>query len=167
MKYLLWGSTLAGYLFVLYSTTPYLYGHVYEAHWSAVLFPLNRVVWALMLSTLIYLCITNNAGPVGQLLAWKGFIPLSRLTYSVYLTHVWVVYVTLGARRQLIDPNTRYAVILCCGTVLVSFAVGTLFTILFESPLIHWMNSFKRRNHETSGTSKKETLQCYVQVQKD
>ena len=30
-------------------------------------------------------------GPVDAILSWKAFIPLGRLTYSVYLTHFYVI----------------------------------------------------------------------------
>ena len=40
------------------------------------------------------------AGFVNSLLSWKGFIPLSRLSYCAYLVHPAVIYYSLLSQRQ-------------------------------------------------------------------
>lgn len=61
-----------------------------------------------MLTLVMWLCATNNGTILGRLLSWSGFRPLSRVTYSTYLTHSWVLWVALGTRRELIDLKVRY-----------------------------------------------------------
>ena len=41
-------------------------------------------------------------GYVNTVLSWKGFIPLSRLTYCAYLVHPPIIYYYLLTRRRLI-----------------------------------------------------------------
>ena len=134
---------LLGYLTVVYSTTPYLHGVSREPQYSALLFTLNRTIWACMLTLLLWLCITKNGGIVGRILSWSAWKPLARMTYSVYLTHAWVLYVILGGRRQLIDLDMRSVLLLCSGSLALCYLVAALFTLLFESPLIHALDSLK------------------------
>lgn len=142
-KYLYWLLAFAGYLFCMYSTAPWLHGRPYDPFWSAVLFPLNRTIWALVLTLVIWLCLTKNGSLVGRLLSWSGFRPLSRMTYSVYLTHSWVLWVVLGARRDLIDLSATFITLLCAGVIVLSYFIGFIFTILFETPLIHVIEYIK------------------------
>lgn len=132
-----------GYLFCVYSTLPWLYGRPYEPLWSAIIFPLNSTVWALMLTLVIWLCITKNGSVIGALLSWSGLRVLSRMTYAVYLCHAWVCWVVLGTRRDLIDLSTRSLVIMMMGIVVVSYMVGFIFTIMFETPVIHLIEHIK------------------------
>lgn len=146
----------AGYLFCLYSTLPWLYGRPYDPFWSAIIFPLNSTVWALVVTLVIWLCITKNGSIVGRFLSWSGFRPLSRMTYSVYLCHAWVCWVALGTRRDLIDLSPRALIITITGIVLVSYVIGFLFTIMFETPIIHSIEHIKNKWIENSLKNKEK-----------
>ncbi len=87
---------------------------------------------------------TGNGGLLGRLLSSKVFRPLSRTTYAVYLTHVWVVWVTAGARRAPIDLSAHSLLLLFAAEVLVAFGIGFLFTVLFESPVIYALHYIKK-----------------------
>lgn len=143
-KYLLWLLAFSGYAFCIYSTLPWLFGRPYEPIWSAILFPLNRTIWALVLTLVVWLCLTNNGTIIGRFLSWTALRPLSRMTYSVYLTHAWVLWIALGTRRELIDPSARSILLLSSGVITASFVIGFFFTILFETPLIHFLEYIKR-----------------------
>lgn len=131
------------YLFCIYSTLPWLFGRPYSGIWSAIVFPVNSTVWSLLLTLVIWLCITKNGSLVGSFLQWTPFRPLSRLTYSVYLTHAWTVWVYTGTRRNLIDLNSVQAVQLLMAIVVISYVVAFFFTIIFESPLIRFIEYLK------------------------
>jgi len=153
-------AIFAAYLFEIYNTVPYLKGRPYDPLWSAFWFPLNRALWALILTSIIWLCITNNGGIVGRVLQWRGFKPLSRLTYAVYLTHAWTLWIALGARRDLIDINTRSVIVLCGGILLSAFSVAFVFTVLFEAPLFHILELIKSgrvKGHDDEQSSGMET----------
>jgi len=68
------------------------------------------------------------------------------MTYSVYLTHAWSVWIALGSRRTLIDISPRALVVLCGGVLLSAFTIAFIFTFLFESPLFHILDSIKGRS---------------------
>lgn len=80
------------------------------------------------------------------------------MTYSVYLTHAWVLYVALGTRRDLIDLSPRSLIMLFGGVISASFALGFLFTILFETPLIHVLEYIKRRWIDGEDTQQQQLM---------
>jgi peptidoglycan/LPS O-acetylase OafA/YrhL len=91
------------------------------------------------------MCITGNGGLVNKFLSWKAFIPLSRLTYCVYLTHAWIVWIYWGSKKDLVDMNNFNILSLFSGIIFMSYILGAIFSLLFESPflvlqkyLMHW-----------------------------
>ena len=142
---LLWTVSLSGFLFSLYATYPWLHGRPYSPVISALIYPTTLLTWTFGLTLAIWLCVTNNGGIIGTFLSYFQFRPLSRMTYSVYLTHVWIVWTSNGSRRDLIDLNTQSMIIYCGGIILCSYFVGFLFTVLFESPLINGLEYWKHR----------------------
>lgn len=148
----------------MYSTVPWLYGRPYEPIWSAILFPLNRTLWALLLTGVLWLCLTGNGTFVGRFLSWSALRPLSRMTYSVYLTHAWILWIALGTRRDLIDLSPRSLLMLFGGVICASFALGFLFTILFETPLIHVLEYIKRRWIDGEDTQQQQQQQLMLMM---
>lgn len=139
-----------GNMFCIYSTFPWVHGRPYDRLWSAILYPTNTTVWALVLTLTIWLCATNNGSFIGRFLSWSGFRPLSRMTFSVYLTHVWVLWTALGTRRDLIDMSSHSALLLVAGVIVASYLVGFLFTILFDTPVLHLIDFIKRSFYQTN-----------------
>lgn len=110
---------------------------------SAVIYPLNVILWSIMLVMIMWVCITDECCYVNQILSLKFWRPLSRVTYSVYLTHPWVIALLIGARRQpfIQDFGSVFSHLL---TVFVlSFIVGLLFSIFFEGPFCIGMEYLK------------------------
>lgn len=134
---------LGGYVFCVLSTLPWLHGRANDRYWSALLYPLNTTLWALVLTMIIWLCITHNGSFVGRILSSPLLRPLSRLTYSVFLIHVWVLWVAVGTRRELLDMSTHSAGLLATGVLVVSYIIALVFTIMFETPVIHLIEYIK------------------------
>lgn len=104
--YLIWTITLFSFLVPIRDNVYWLRGESYSPLLSAFYYPFCRIVWSLCISSLIWCCISGNGGLINKFLSWKGFVPLARLTYSVYLTHAWVVWIYYGSRRERIDTST-------------------------------------------------------------
>ncbi|KAH9501114.1 hypothetical protein DERF_011981 [Dermatophagoides farinae] len=45
LRYICWPIIIGGYLFCIYSPTPWIYGRPFNPIWSAILWPLNRIFW--------------------------------------------------------------------------------------------------------------------------
>ncbi len=131
---LIWILILLGYLIIIFDIQYWTYGAPYNRWISALFYPLTKIIWAINTATVIWMCITGNGGFVNKFLSWKAFIPLSRLTYSVFLTHAWIVWIYWGSKRDLVDLNSLTIISLYLGVLLMSYLIGALFSILFESP---------------------------------
>nr|CAD7393862.1 unnamed protein product [Timema cristinae] len=62
--------------------------YVYDRLACSFYFALFRTCWALGVAWIVFSCVAGYGGPVNKLLSWKGWIPLSRLTYCIYLVHL-------------------------------------------------------------------------------
>ncbi|KAJ8687833.1 hypothetical protein QAD02_023627, partial [Eretmocerus hayati] len=58
-----------------------------------------KVIWSIVICWIIYCSITDRTGIVSRILSWKYFLPLSRLSYSVYLIHMIFPTLRIGASR--------------------------------------------------------------------
>lgn len=52
---------------------------------------LFRIIWAIGLGYIILACVTSNGGIVNSILSWPVWLPLSRLSYCLYLFHTVVI----------------------------------------------------------------------------
>ena len=125
---------MISFAFIFYDSMIWAYGRPFHRLVAALLFPLKKMLWALNIATIIWMCITRNATLVNKFLSFRGFVPLSRLTYSVYLTHAWIVWIYWGTRRDTIDMKNFTILSLTCSIVLMSFVLSLVFSLLFEAP---------------------------------
>ena len=97
-------STLFGVLFGVYFWNN---GMETSALLNAFYSSTHRTVWACGLAWLVYACISGQGGWINAFLSWKGFIPMSRLTFMVYLAHPWLIWLYMANARHLVD-TTHY-----------------------------------------------------------
>jgi peptidoglycan/LPS O-acetylase OafA/YrhL len=135
-RLLIWFLSAVGFLICIYDTRYWIYGAPYNRWISAFLYPTTKIIWALSIALVIWMCITGNGGLVNKLLSWKAFIPLSRLTYSVYLTHAWLVWIYWASKKDLVDMNNFSILSLTSGLLLMSYGLGAVFSLIFESPFL-------------------------------
>ncbi len=92
IKLLIWILILFAFSMCIFYTQLRAYGKPHNRWTSAFIYPITTIIWAINTATIIWMCFTGNGGLINKFVSWKAFIPLSRLTYSVYLTHVWIVW---------------------------------------------------------------------------
>uniref|UniRef100_T2M7V7 Leukocyte receptor cluster member 1 n=1 Tax=Hydra vulgaris TaxID=6087 RepID=T2M7V7_HYDVU len=63
------------------------FGEVANIIYSA----LSKLLWAVAVSWVIYACHYNLGGLINRFLSWNVFLPISRLTFGVYLIHPLVL----------------------------------------------------------------------------
>ncbi|CAG2182630.1 unnamed protein product, partial [Oppiella nova] len=78
-------------------------------------------------------CSANSKSLLTRFLGSKFFIPLSRLSFSVYLTHILVVWYFVLETRELIRFTYRDFVYATGGVILYSMFLSLLLYLLFES----------------------------------
>ncbi|XP_048737855.1 nose resistant to fluoxetine protein 6-like isoform X1 [Ostrea edulis] len=119
-----------------YTWTP-IQSEVYEA--------MSHVVWALALSWVIFACATEHGGIVNWFLSWRGFLPLSRLSYVVYLIHPVIMVAFVYNKKVLVYMNSFEMVYMFLGHLITSYVIGVLFAVGIELPFVRLLQVFKSR----------------------
>ncbi|XP_054919893.2 O-acyltransferase like protein-like isoform X1 [Dermacentor andersoni] len=95
---------------------------------------LHRTSWALGLGWTVYACLTDRCALVNKVLSWKAWLPLSRLTYGVYLAHPVVLDFQMWTIRERIFGSHMSMLYLFSGNLAVSMGVAVVFYLAFEAP---------------------------------
>lgn len=95
---------------------------------------LHRTGWALGLGWTVYACLTDRCALVNQVLSWKAWLPLSRLTYGVYLAHPVVLDFQMWTIRERIFGSHMSMLYLFSGNLAISIGVAVVFYLAFEAP---------------------------------
>ncbi len=51
----------------------------------------SRIIWSLALGFIIFSCVMKSGGFVNDMLTWRVWTPLSRLSFAAYLIHIDVL----------------------------------------------------------------------------
>ncbi|KAK7495799.1 hypothetical protein BaRGS_00013019 [Batillaria attramentaria] len=87
----IWAVATGSAMGVVYGLYDAYNGHPITLSVAAFYNAVNRQVWALCVSWVVVACVTGNGGFVNTILSWRALIPLSRLTYCVYLMHIMMM----------------------------------------------------------------------------
>ncbi|KAL1424902.1 hypothetical protein MTO96_019764 [Rhipicephalus appendiculatus] len=60
----------------------------------------DRILWSVLLIWVALACSSGRAGFVGRFLSWNAFVPLSKLSFGVYLIHMPFIQLMLHASRE-------------------------------------------------------------------
>ena len=105
-----WAVILINYFGVTFDSWYYVKGERYNPLISAFTYPGGRIIWTICTVWIIGACSSGNGGIINRFLSWKGFVPFSRMSYSVYLTHVWSLWIFIGSQRERVDTSQYSAV---------------------------------------------------------
>ncbi|CAG2106289.1 unnamed protein product [Medioppia subpectinata] len=94
---------------------------------------LHRFVYILAYAWLAIYCSANSKSLISRFLGSNFFIPLSRLSFSVYLTHILVVWYFVLETRELIRFTYTDFIYSTGGVILYSMCLSLILYLLFES----------------------------------
>lgn len=77
------------------------------------------------------------AGFVNRLLSWKGFLPLGRLTYCVYLIHFDFLIVFYAALRKRFYYTLPDQFTTCFGILLICFGMAFVVSVTLEASFLN------------------------------
>ena len=82
---------------------------------------------------------TNNLslGIINRLLSWKGFLPLSRLSYCVYLIHFAYLDVFYAANRKLVYYTFNSQLTTYLGIVVTVIGLALFVSITVEASFLN------------------------------
>ncbi|XP_052226413.1 nose resistant to fluoxetine protein 6-like [Dreissena polymorpha] len=137
-------AVLLGWLLAAICCLSVLYGnfttisgrHMPSKHEVALYNSVHSTVWALGVAWVIYACCTGNGGFVNKLLSWSLFIPLSRLTYLVYLVHPVIMLIFTDSLRQSIYLTEFDVAYMFLGHLVLAHACAFVLTLAIEAPFI-------------------------------
>ena len=133
---MIWTAIIGAFCLPLWDKVFWNYGRPYTPLIGTFLYNSNQMIWTVCTSAVIWLCITGNGKFVNSFLSHRLFIPLARLTYSVYLCHAWLIWYYIGSRRHLIEASMYNVLINFLHICSMSYLIGFVFFVLFESPLL-------------------------------
>ncbi|PVD37234.1 hypothetical protein C0Q70_04229 [Pomacea canaliculata] len=98
--------------FIKYDENSIMLDHPF--YWSeqsrAVHEALFRTGFSLAVCWIIFACATGNGGFINSILSWRGFLPLSRLSFCVYLLHPMIMLADMWTSRIPVFFTISYVV---------------------------------------------------------
>lgn len=119
---------------------------------SAVYVAIHRTIWSSLVAWLVFACSTGRAKLLASFLSNAIFLPISRLSYSIYLVHLPVIMFRAVNLRHTLEWSDQNILWEACGNFVVSSLLGFFLNVAFESPIINLENViFGRRRSDESG----------------
>ncbi|XP_043475080.1 nose resistant to fluoxetine protein 6-like [Leptopilina heterotoma] len=105
----------------------------------------SRTIWAVGLSWLLIACCTRHGGIVNKILSFRGWIPLSRLTYCAYLLNPFIINSIFlhSETSQHVDFISNCTTFL--GVFGVTYLCSYVLTLMLETPNILLMRLLVKR----------------------
>ncbi|KAJ2944506.1 hypothetical protein O0L34_g3851 [Tuta absoluta] len=144
-----WSITITIAVFIM-GLTPYCMGGIfytreYNALESAIYCAINRIVWAAALGGLVVACEYGNLPIINPLLSWSAWVPLSRLSYGLYLTHpVLIMYNAFTARSPMKHhPFTMFSD--SFGPIVLGYLLSLVIWLLVQAPISNMTSYIYRK----------------------
>ncbi|XP_039252326.2 nose resistant to fluoxetine protein 6-like [Styela clava] len=155
-----WAIATALNLAVLYGLWPYVKdGTMMTVSLSAFYNAMSRPIWAVGLAWVVIACTSGYGGPVNTFLSWKLFVPLSRLTYCIYLVHTLILFWWFSTQEQSVHfSNTMFA-FYYVGLLFMSIFGAYCLSMLIESPFIRLVSLITYRGKQKNVPATGEDVQ--------
>ncbi|XP_018372628.1 PREDICTED: LOW QUALITY PROTEIN: nose resistant to fluoxetine protein 6-like [Trachymyrmex cornetzi] len=119
---------------------------------TAIYVALSRTVWAIGIAWIVIMCYTEHGGIVKEILSWKIWIPLSRLSYCAYLINPVIIH----SIRLHSETSTHFELLSISATsigyLVISYFCAYALSLMAESPYILLMRIFcqshQKKKHE-------------------
>ncbi|XP_075746078.1 nose resistant to fluoxetine protein 6-like [Rhipicephalus microplus] len=121
----------------------------------------DRILWTLFLSWITLTCCMGRGGVLSKLLSWNAYVPLSKLSFGVYLIHVPFLHLWFYSSRERRFWSVFNQVTLLFALLVWSFLLSYLAFLVCEAPtaaldkLVLTRLMGGGRNEETINNSRK------------
>ncbi|XP_066933870.1 nose resistant to fluoxetine protein 6-like [Clytia hemisphaerica] len=96
-----------------------------------------RLVWAVALCWVIYACHNGHGSIINDFLGWKVFIPLSRLTYGVYLIHYYLLDFIFDSMKTTFHTSEVNVAFLFIPIMVTSYFMSYIVAVCIEYPVFN------------------------------
>uniref|UniRef100_A0A182JNH6 Acyltransferase 3 domain-containing protein n=1 Tax=Anopheles christyi TaxID=43041 RepID=A0A182JNH6_9DIPT len=127
----------------------YAYDFEKPALWIAAYAALSKNLWGALFGVLFVGLAFGVGGFLRTALNNSIFRPLGKVTYCVFLCHLFVIRVTLGNIRQPIYVSDMRILVSTSSTLVLAYIMGTLMCLLIEIPFSNVQKTlffFKQEN---------------------
>jgi len=134
-----WAVAIAQGLTVVYGTwgTSKAGGRPFSNAENIFYASLSRLTWALAVAWVIFACQNKFGGLIQNFLSWSAFMPLSRLTYGVYLIHLMTIIVFYESKlstRAYADLDFAFQFV---SITVMSYAAAFILAVTVEYPILN------------------------------
>nr|XP_037270515.1 O-acyltransferase like protein-like [Rhipicephalus microplus] len=132
---LLWLLSVAAAGFVLFVTLPWNRGNLPGPITNAIYGGYHRLLWSLSLCWPSYACATGYGGVIARMSSWKGFVPLARLTYGVYLLQGVFLLLRMALVKTRFNLDDFFQLTNTLGIIGISYYFAYLLFLLCDAPI--------------------------------
>ncbi|XP_022658994.1 nose resistant to fluoxetine protein 6-like [Varroa jacobsoni] len=95
----------------------------------------HRLAWSLGVAWVAFACATGRAGVANDILSWRALVPLSRLSYGAFLSHVVILLTQLMMQEERIAYNHLTKMMNYFAVTMASFLCAYILYLFCEAPL--------------------------------
>ncbi|XP_072946470.1 O-acyltransferase like protein-like [Epargyreus clarus] len=96
---------------------------------------LKRIIWAGFIAILVMLCEYGTLPVLPSFLSWSAWVPISRLSYGIYLIHITLVTYRINATRSPLQYDLINLIVHTLGVTVFSSIVSLAVWTFYEAPL--------------------------------
>ncbi|XP_050051461.1 nose resistant to fluoxetine protein 6-like [Dermacentor andersoni] len=97
----------------------------------------DRIFWSICVAWFVFTCATGRGGIVNRFLSWNGFVPLSRLSFGVYLIHSPFYILMYHIARERVFFSHFTLVSQCFAVMVWSYILSYFLFIACDAPTGH------------------------------
>ncbi|XP_065288957.1 nose resistant to fluoxetine protein 6-like isoform X2 [Dermacentor albipictus] len=134
---LCWCAAIACNLAIVFAPHKWYTDHTYSIERPECLLfaALHRVAWTMGVAWLVLACATGRGGIVMSLLSWPALVPLSRLSYGAFLSHVVILLAQAMTNRERIAFTYAVKTMNYLALVMASYLCAYLLYLFCEAPV--------------------------------
>ncbi|CAG5052481.1 unnamed protein product [Parnassius apollo] len=107
---------------------------------NAVVMAIHRPIWGAFICTVIVICEYGTFPIVKDFLSWSGFVPLSKLTYGIYMIHSTTIMYNMITTRSPLYYNSYIVMEKFLGNMALACFISLYFLLFVEAPLNNLVN---------------------------
>ncbi|KAI8425149.1 hypothetical protein MSG28_006980 [Choristoneura fumiferana] len=125
---------------------------------GAIYAALNRPIWTCGVAMLVLCCALGHVPLVKSFLCWYPWVPLSRLSYGLYLTHSLLISRNVFTTRNSQDNDYPELLIAAVGVIVFGCLAALVIWLLAEAPANNLLALLLRPSSRTTKEASEEKL---------
>ena len=137
----LWMIAVAFCMTIVFGQYQTWHNHPFNKAENVMYFMFSHTVYSTGIALMIYACHNGFGGIINSFLSWSLWVPLSRLTFTAYLSHPIVLSLMYGTLRFRFIYTDWILIVLFSAAIVLSYSLGLVFAVFVEYPLANVENA--------------------------